>query len=299
MWSTRTDPGTSAPFRAAAEFRLEALVNCKACHTRIPKAAGQCPHCGRSERIGGFIDQSGTGSGVQQSASSPGPLSPSTLGPDASEDIDLDKEVELSLEDAMGGTGPSKSGGPRSAASTPKSRAKQSPKGTKAPRAKPRATRGKKPAGDKSEKINRSGESPASVGSACVQLDSEQLQHLIAERPDLLEAGLTVHVDDKGREIGARYDTEVGEIDLLARGGKGEWVVVLIACDAAGPELVSDALRRVGYVRKHLADTEESVRAIVLVEALDEELGYAATAVAETVGFKTWRVALTFEPLDL
>lgn len=287
-------------------------MNCKACNTRIPSGKGQCPHCGHTERgSGGFIDRSPSSSGSQSGASSPGPLSPSTLGPDASEiedDIhldeldELDDEVELSLEDAMGSGAArsAKSGKPArsraAAAGSGKGRAKPAAKSAKGTKAKASPSRGGKKKGARKE---ADAERTGAVGSAFVQLDAAQLRHLIAERPELLEAGLAVHVDAKGREVGARYDTEVGEIDLLARGADDEWVVVMIAAEGAGPELVPDALHRLGYVRKHVAEEGEAVRGIVLVDQLDEELGYAATAVADTVAFRTWRVALTFEPLDL
>jgi hypothetical protein len=271
-------------------------VNCKACNTRIPTGAGHCPHCGHGKRGGGFIDQSPSSSGSGSAASRPGPLSPSTLAPKKgrrSDDIDLDNEVELSLEDAMGGGKPAKRAGEANGAG--KSRNKIADNASKSAKSKGSAA----PPTKKTSRPVDDGERSGALGSAFVQLDAGQLRHLIAERPELLEAGLYVHEDEKGRPVGARFDTEVGEIDVLARGAEDEWVVVMIAADGAGPELVPDVLRRLGFVRKHLADSEAAVRGIVLVDQLDEDLGYAAMAVSDTVAFKTWRVALTFESLEL
>jgi hypothetical protein len=279
-------------------------VNCKACNTRIPTGAGHCPHCGHGKRDGGFIDQSPSSSGSGSAASRPSPLSPSTLAPergrraddielDSEVDSEVDNEVELSLEDAMGGAKPAKRAGEANGAG--KSRNKIANKASKSAKSKGSAAPPKK----KTSRPVDDGERSGALGSAFVQLDAGQLRHLIAERPELLEAGLYVHEDEKGRQVGVRFETEVGEIDVLARGAEDEWVVVMIAADGAGPELVPDVLHRLGFVRKHLADSDEAVRGIVLVDQLDDDLGYAATAVSDTVAFKTWRVALTFEPLEL
>ena len=46
-------------------------------------------------------------------------------------------------------------------------------------------------------------------------------------------------------------------------------------------------------------EDEQRVRGIVLCETTPENLGYAASAVADTIRFKTYRVALTFEDLAL
>jgi hypothetical protein len=57
-------------------------------------------------------------------------------------------------------------------------------------------------------------------------------------------------------------------------------------------------LHRIGWVRKHMIEDGQAVRGIVLIERMDEELVYAAAAVADTVSFKTWRLSLKFEDLE-
>ena len=52
-------------------------------------------------------------------------------------------------------------------------------------------------------------------------------------------------------------------------------------------------------MRKHLAKPGQEVRAIVLLERLPDEVRYAAAALADTVSFKTYRLALTFEEVAL
>ncbi len=66
-----------------------------------------------------------------------------------------------------------------------------------------------------------------------------------------------------------------------------------------GDELVAEVLKRVGWIRKHLGEKDQRVRGIVLCEDPPENLSYTAAAVADTVSFKTYRVALTFEDLKI
>jgi hypothetical protein len=106
-----------------------------------------------------------------------------------------------------------------------------------------------------------------------------------------------VYKDAKSKPVGIRYESEVGEIDLLARDDSGGLVVVMVADETVkgGKELVSDALERIGWVRLQVAESGQEVRAVVLTGAVPDDLSYAAAAVSGTVAFKTYRVAVTFE----
>jgi hypothetical protein len=133
---------------------------------------------------------------------------------------------------------------------------------------------------------------PLRVGAA-------QVRSLLAEEPELLEPGLAIYVDESGQAAGAGYATDVGPIDLLARDGRGALVVVVVADSGAEDSLVPDVLQRVGWVRKHLGKGRHDVRAIVLLESGGQDLSYAAAAVAGTVSFKTWRVAVGFDDVEV
>jgi RecB family endonuclease NucS len=110
-----------------------------------------------------------------------------------------------------------------------------------------------------------------------------------------------VFTDDEGAAVGAGYATDVGDIDLLASDRRGDLVVVMISEkeETEGEDLVSEVLRRLGWVRKHLGGGKKKVRGIVLCVDVPEDLSYAAAAVIDTVAFKTYRVALTFEDLEV
>lgn len=129
--------------------------------------------------------------------------------------------------------------------------------------------------------------------------DPAGLRALLTEQPEALEDGLGVFRNDDGNAVGAQYSTDVGDIDLLATDKSGNLVVVMISEKGQGEELVAEVLQRVGWIRKHLGQDGKKVRGIVLCEEPPESLSYAAAAVSDTITFKTYRVALTFEDLDV
>ncbi|MCP4036005.1 MAG: hypothetical protein GY733_03650, partial [bacterium] len=67
----------------------------------------------------------------------------------------------------------------------------------------------------------------------------------------------------------------------------------------SGKDLVSAALERVGWVRKHVAEPQQEVRAIVLLEHVPDDTSYTAAAVASTVAFKTWRLEISFNDVEM
>ena len=128
-------------------------------------------------------------------------------------------------------------------------------------------------------------------------LRPDDVRNLLTERLELLEAGLVLHSDGGDLLQGSDFETGVGDIDLLARDSSGAWVVVRVAEPGQGNELVNDMLQLMGWVRKHLADKGQEVRGIVLLESVPENLGYAAAAVADSIEFKLYRMALQLEPV--
>lgn len=145
-------------------------------------------------------------------------------------------------------------------------------------------------------------EAPPKVSEApspVFALDAAGLRRLLARQPDLLEAGLGVLADDKGKPVGVGYATPVGDIDLLARDGSGILVVVRVADRGVGEELIAETLQRIGWVRKHLGKGKQKVRGIVLVEHAPDNLSYTASAVAGTITFKTYRVAVAFDDVEM
>jgi len=142
---------------------------------------------------------------------------------------------------------------------------------------------------------------PSSPVSAAPSFDlsPDGIRNLVIAHPELLEEGLCVHTKDGKTPSGARFETSVGKIDLLARDRSSGWVVVMVAEPQHGKELVGDMLQLMGWVRKHLSSEGQEVRGIVLLDSIPEDLGYAAAAVAGTVEFTRYRIGLTLEKVDV
>ncbi len=140
-----------------------------------------------------------------------------------------------------------------------------------------------------------------SAGSAPLfEPDPDGLRILLGEQPQALEEGLTVFRDRDGDTVGSAFASPVGRIDLLAKDAEGDLVVVTIMEKGRGDELVAEMLKRLGWVRKHLAEADGlRVRGIVLCDEPPDDLSYTAAAVADTVTFKTYRVALTFDDIEI
>lgn len=128
-------------------------------------------------------------------------------------------------------------------------------------------------------------------------LDPAGLRGLLSEQPGALEKGLRVYRED-GRAVGAGYKSPVGEIDLLATDKAGNIVVVTVMEKSQGEELVAEVLKRLGWARKHLAEGKR-VRGMVLCGEPPENLSYTAAAIADTVTFKTYRLALSFDDVEI
>lgn len=245
-------------------------MKCRSCNTRLSNGACTCPNCGHGERPSQFIDRPGSESPdgrPDEGREEFSPLSQSDAVAQADPepvDIELSEEVELPLEEAMSSHHP-------------------------VPPASPQVARGA---------ARTSSPAPAPlVPTFPFSLEPAQLVQLVVEQPELLEPGLGLYVDDAGVEVGAHFATDVGEIDLLARDERRAIVVVMVAGSGPDRETISAMLRRIGWVRKHLTKGGQAVRGILVLEGMDEELGYAAAAVSDTIDFKTWRLALSFESI--
>lgn len=239
------------------------MLQCRACNTRYERGAKACPSCGRraSEAAVDTVS-SGPGASGSQGSSMSGPLPPTQL---LEEEVDVDLELgELDIFDES----------PRPVEKSAGNRARRKPDD-------PPAVRGR----------------VWEPGPQVLALEPRQVRTLVAEQPGLLEKGLGIHSDEDGQPVGVDYATPVGDIDLLARDKLGDLVVVMVPDPEEFDGIVPEIVQRIGWVRKHLADGSD-VRGIVVMQELPEAVGYAAAGVAGMVGFKAFRVALTFHDIQ-
>ena len=261
-------------------------MNCKACNTRLSGGQKVCPNCGHAESAGPQVETLGEKYSEPRSSEaellSPSNLSAFGAAAESSlfsgSEADFEEEIEMALRET-----------PLKEKSRPAVRRK-----------------GKNPVAGKKKDRQEGGvtgttgapRSSRSPNSVVIPVDPEQVRHLIVERPEVLEAHLSVHVDAEGLEVGAGFETEVGTIDLLARSEAGDWVIAMVVPTSADQETaIAGMIQRIGWVRKHLSDGKQTVRGIVLTGWTSDELVYAATALKDSVSFLGWRLSLGFESL--
>ena len=142
----------------------------------------------------------------------------------------------------------------------------------------------------------RQPERPAPAASPAGLAPGDVLD-LIASDPSQIDEGLSVFEDSDGRS-GLDYDTDVGRIDLLARDRSGALVVFMVV-ESDVKSLIGELLERIGWVRTHLAADAQEVRGVILLSELPDNLGYAASALADTIELKLYRLALSFETVAI
>jgi RecB family endonuclease NucS len=109
-------------------------------------------------------------------------------------------------------------------------------------------------------------------GSIAERMDEKSLETVLANRPDLIESGLTVFQRARARQS----RIPVGIIDLLCIDRHRNYVVVEIKRPAADyREVVGQITTYMGWVRRNIATKEQSVRGIIVVGRQSERLEYS------------------------
>ena len=244
-------------------------MNCRSCRAQLGARDQKCPSCGRRNQSG--ATDLGSGQASDSGRHSDLPLPPARGWNDGVAD---ERSSDMKTPESKKAPEPKK---------TPPRRTVEEPV---------RLTEFVRPKQD-----------PGSSGSGATRPTSagpgrDEVRDLLAERPELIESGLRVHREDGGAK-GVGYATPVGDIDLLARDSASAWVLVLLPERSREKELVGHLLELMGWVRKHLGEPGQEVRAIALLDWVPENLGYAAAAVAGSVEFKRYKLELTFEQLQV
>lgn len=97
------------------------------------------------------------------------------------------------------------------------------------------------------------------------------LENLLVQNVESIEPGMKL--------VDRQLDTkEVGRLDLLTEDQHGNLVVVELKRAAAGPSIIDQTQRYMGWVMKHRAKPGQDVRGMIVVGSRDTALEYAVSA---------------------
>ena len=104
--------------------------------------------------------------------------------------------------------------------------------------------------------------------------------------------------EEDGEEVGFKYRTDVGEIDLLAKHKrKKEWLVIELKRGRTSDIAVGQALRYRGWVRKRLAANNEKVKTLIIGYENDDKLLYALDGI-DDIDFLVYKISFSLEKPD-
>jgi len=107
---------------------------------------------------------------------------------------------------------------------------------------------------------------------------------------------LRLYVAPSGRS-GIEYPTDIGQIDILAEESNGDFVVFELKLSRGPDRAVGQALRYMGWVKKHLA-ASKNVSGVIVAHDIDEKLRYAVS-VAPNVSVFEYKVKFDLNQVSL
>jgi len=147
------------------------------------------------------------------------------------------------------------------------------------------------------------GEPEAVLGESMFRLE-RHLHEFLIDNWDKLQLGLEwdILTDESGDLVGYEYPTDVGRIDILARHKhKNAWLIVELKRGRTADRVVGQILRYMGWVQKHLSDSDGSVRGLIIAPEFDSSIRYALLAARQAqISLARYRVRFELEdvPLD-
>jgi hypothetical protein len=127
-----------------------------------------------------------------------------------------------------------------------------------------------------------------------------QLEEFLLENWERTPIGeeWSIHSSEDDPEAGNQFPTDIGPIDILARHkDRPAWLVIELKRDQSSDQTVGQALRYMGWVRRHLAAAEETVEALIIAYRPDRATRYALLNVPN-VRMMTYEIDFRLRDLD-
>lgn len=117
------------------------------------------------------------------------------------------------------------------------------------------------------------------------------LEDFMIKHWDKIDFGekLDLYRDEDGR-VGQQYPTDVGIIDILATDKNNNFVVIELKREIGDYKVVGQILNYIGWVRRELANSQQDVRGIIIVNHGDKTLLSSIEEVSKKVSLKYYKV---------
>jgi hypothetical protein len=103
----------------------------------------------------------------------------------------------------------------------------------------------------------------------------KDLQQYLAKNLTLIESGLTVYSDEELGTTGVEFPAGDRYIDILAVDSQSDYVVIELKVSRGYDRVVGQLLRYMGWVKRNLAEMNQSVRGIIIAREISDDLKLA------------------------
>jgi hypothetical protein len=103
----------------------------------------------------------------------------------------------------------------------------------------------------------------------------KDLQQYLAKNLTLIKSGLTVYSDDELGTTGIEFPAGDRYIDILAVDAQSNYVVIELKVSRGYDRVVGQLLRYMGWVKRNITETNQSVRGIIIAREISDDLKLA------------------------
>ena len=115
---------------------------------------------------------------------------------------------------------------------------------------------------------------PASIEEVKEFAYEKDLQNFLAKNLDQIEPGLKLYEDGEGVN-GVEFPVGNRFIDLLAVDIENNYVVIELKVSKGYDKVIGQLLRYIGWIEKHQAEGDQTVRGIIIAKEISEDLQLA------------------------
>ncbi len=138
--------------------------------------------------------------------------------------------------------------------------------------------------------------SPAQTGIGATSEAAEFIlekyleEFIVSNFDSIFRGSLQLYADDDGQKVGQQFPTDVGPIDILAHDAANDALVVIeLKKGRESDRVVGQVLRYMGWVKENLAESNQTVRGLIICQERDDRLKYAIRMVRD-VSVKCYKV---------